>query len=119
MTKRIAAALLLPALALSACGSNKKVDVASYTCAQFSQSLNSKGDNSSGNFINQLRKQANLGQAKQTEIQEITLGIIFTCRGKPGSTHPATGALAIAQRIRAGKFRLPHAAGQGKKKSNQ
>jgi hypothetical protein len=112
MTRRIAAALLLPALALSACGGSKKVDVATYTCAQFTKSLNTKGDNSAGNFINQLRKQAQLGQSKQVERSEISLGIIVTCRGKPGSTRPAAGAIAIAKKVRAGKFhfRVPRSA---------
>jgi hypothetical protein len=106
MTRHVAAALLLAALALSACGGSKNVDVASYTCAQFTKSLNTKGDDSAGNYINQLRKKANLDQPKQTEIQEVSLGIIFTCRGKPATTRPAAGAIEVAKSVKAGKFRL-------------
>lgn len=108
-------ACLVPALALSACGSKeKKVDAAAYTCKQFDNSLKTKNDNSAGNFINQLVKQANLEHSGKTARSEVTVGIYFTCRNKPGSTKPAHGAVRVAQRIEAGKFHLP---GSGKKKS--
>jgi hypothetical protein len=106
---------VLPIFALSACGSDsKKVDTASYTCTQFNKSLRTKNDNTAGQFINTLRKDAALGQDKTTERREITLGIYFACRGKPGSTKPATTAVATAKQIKAGKFKLPTA-----KKSNK
>jgi hypothetical protein len=99
---------VLPALAFSACGGDDaKVDTASYTCADFNKSLRTKNDNTSGAFINQLRDEADLGQDKKTEQREITLGIYFACRGKPGTTKPASAALATAKQIKAGKFKLP------------
>src|SRR3954464_3344888 len=109
-------AALFPVLALSACGSKAKdVNTATYTCAQFSRSLSAKSDNSAGNFINQLRKQAALGQDAKTERREVTLGIYFACRGKPASTRPADAAVKTAQQVKAGKFKLPGAP----KKSNK
>ncbi len=108
--------LLLPVLAVSACGGDSKstIDTASYTCAQFNKSLRTKNDNTAGRFINELRKQASLGQDAKTERREITLGIYFACRGKPGSTKPAKAAVATAKQIKAGKFELP-----SPKKSNK
>src|SRR4051794_18962948 len=118
-TRMLASALLVPVLALSACGSKtKNVNAASYTCAQFSRSLASKSDNTAGNFINQLRKKAALAQTAQIERREVTLGIYFTCRGKPGSTTPASGAVKIAKELKSGKFKLP-AGPKPKKKSNK
>src|SRR3954470_11794196 len=118
-TRMLATAALVPVLALSACGSKTKdVNAATYTCAQFSRSLSAKSDDSAGNFINQLRKQAALGQDAKTERREVTLGIYFACRGKPGSTTPAKPAIVTAKQIKSGKFKLPAAAGT-KKKSNK
>jgi hypothetical protein len=114
MRVRLAALLLVPVFALAACGSSKNVDTASYTCSQFNKSLQTKGDDSAGNYINQLRKKAKLGQGEKVERSEITLGIVVSCRGKAGSTKPADNAVAIAKRIKAGKYKLP-----GKKKSTK
>jgi hypothetical protein len=102
MRRRLTAWLVLPALALGACGTND-VDTASYTCGQFSKSLRTKDDDSAGNYINQLRKQARLGQNAKTERNEITFGILVACRGKPPSTKPAKQAIATAKRLKAGK----------------
>ncbi len=100
--------LILPVLALAACGSSSKdVDTAGYTCAEFNKSLRTKGDNTGGQYINKLRTEAKLGQDKKTERREITLGIYFACRGKPGSTKPADTAIATAKKIKAGKFKIP------------
>jgi hypothetical protein len=118
MTSRLAAILLLPVLALSACGSDKKVDASAYTCAQFQKSLNTKGDNTAGNYINQLRKRAKLNQPRRTEVQALTLGIVFSCRGKPGSTRPADRAVTIAKQIATGQFKLP-SRGKKNKKPNK
>ena len=108
MRCRLIACLLLPALALSACGGgNKKVDTASYTCAHFNQSLRTKGDDTAGTYINELRNDADLGQDTKVERRELTLGIFFACRGKPGSTKPKTVAIATAKKIKAGKFKTP------------
>src|SRR3954454_16572952 len=118
-TRMLATAAVVPVLALGACGSKTKdVNSAAYTCAQFSRSLSAKSDNSAGNFINQLRKQAALSQEAKTERREVTLGIYFACRGKPGSTKPAKLAIATAKQIKSGKFKLP-AAASTKKKSNK
>src|SRR5215213_11825473 len=96
-SRSLACALLLPVFALAACGGDTKdVDTAAYTCGQFHKSLATKDDNTSGNFINQLRKQAKLGQDEKTERREITVGVIFACRGKPRSTKPAKAAIALA-----------------------
>ena len=100
--------LALSVLGLAACGSSgKDIDTAAYTCAQFNKSLRTKGDNSSGRYIDNLRKQAKLGQNAKTERSEITLGIYFGCKGKPGSTKPAAVAIATAKQIKAGKFSIP------------
>jgi hypothetical protein len=115
MRSRLTALLVVPVFALAACGGDKQVDTASYSCGQFNKSLRTKGDNSSGNFINQLRKRANLGQSEKVERSEITLGIIVACRNKPASAKPADQAVATAKKIKAGKFRLPG----GKKKSTK
>ena len=118
-SRLLASTLLVPVLALSACGGKSKdVDTASYTCAQFNKSLATKGDSTSGNFINQLRKQAKLGKDEKTERRAVTLGIYFACRGKPGSTKPAKPAIANAKQLVAGKFKLP-AAPTTKKKSTK
>jgi hypothetical protein len=110
MRTPLASALLIPLLALAACGDKgEDVDTASYTCKDFNTSLETKGDNSSGAFINELRDQAKLGQDTKTERREITLGIVFACRGKPGSTKPADKAVTTAKQIKAGKFKLPSA----------
>jgi hypothetical protein len=115
----LSAGLLVPVLALAACGGgNKSVDTASYTCSQFTKSLNTKGDDSSGKFINELRKQAKLGASAKAESRTISLGIIFACRGKPGTTKPAKQAVVIAKQIKAGKFKLPGKP-PAKKKSNK
>ena len=106
MSRRLTAILLVLPVALSACGSSKHVDTASYTCGQFNKSLRSKSDNTSGNFVNQLRKQAKLGQPEKTERNEVALAVYFACRGKPGSARPGKEAVAIAKQIRAGKFTL-------------
>jgi hypothetical protein len=100
--------LVVPVLALSACGGNSKsVDTATYTCAQFNKSLRTKGDDTAGNFINQLRKQAKLNQNVKTERREVSLGIFFACSGKPGSTRPADQAVKTAKALKAGTFKLP------------
>jgi len=111
--------VVLPVLALSACGgSDKKIDTAAYTCADFNKSLRTKGDDTSGQYINKLSDQAKLGQDKKTSRRELTLGIYFACRGKPGTTKPAAGAIATAKAIKSGKFKLPSAPGT-KKTSGQ
>jgi hypothetical protein len=115
MRSRLTAVLLLAALGLAACGGSKDVDTASYTCADFSKSLRTKGDDSAGNYINQLRKDADLGQSTKVEQREITLGILIACRGKPGSTKPANAAIATAKKVKAGKFK---AAGTKKTSGN-
>ena len=116
MTSRtVAATLAVSALALAACGDSKHVDTSAYTCGQFNKSLKTKGDNTSGGFINQLRREAKLGQAKQTEVRELTLGVFFACRGKPASTKPAKPAIATAKLIRAGTFKIPGAPSSKKK----
>src|SRR5213595_2255659 len=106
--RQSAGAVVLSVLALAGCGSSKSkdVDASTYTW-DFSKSLKTKGDDSAGNYINQLRKQANLGQDAKTERSAITLGIYFACRGKPGSTKPAGTAVATAKLIKAGKFHIP------------
>ena len=99
----------MPVLALSACGGGdkSKVDTATYTCAEFNKSLRTKNDNTSGEYINKLVEQADLGQEKTVARREITLGIYFACRNKPGSTKPAATAIATAKKIKAGEFKLP------------
>lgn len=115
----LATALIVPTLAISACGSKEtKVDTASYTCGQFSKSLSAKSDNTAGSYINALRKQAKLGQDVKTERRELTLGIYFACRNKPASTRPAQVAIKTAKQIKAGKFKLPGRT-ESKKKSNK
>lgn len=111
----LAILVAVPALALGACGRGDDVDTATYTCADFNKSLRTKDDNSSGQFINRLRDRAKLGQSTEVERREITLGIIFACRGKPGSTKPANTAVATAKRIRDGKFKFPAAKKAGEK----
>jgi hypothetical protein len=121
-SRSLSALLLLPVLTLAACGGSssktKDVNTAAYTCAQFNKSLATKGDDTAGNFINQLRKQANLGQDSNTERREVTLGIFFACRNKPGSTKPATAAVTTAKKIKTGKFRLPASSNPKKKSGN-
>lgn len=117
MRSRLSAAVLLtPVLALAACGSSgKPVNTATYTCSQFNKSLSSKDDATAGRYINELVKQAKLDQDTKIERREITLGIYFGCRGKPGSTKPASVAVKTAQQIKAGKFKLPAGPGKAKK----
>jgi hypothetical protein len=91
--------LLVSLLALPACGKNPDVDLASYSCADFNKSLKSKDDESAGRFINQLREKARLGQGEKVERREVTLGIIYTCRGTKGSVKPANKAIAYAKRL--------------------
>src|SRR3954449_6381473 len=115
-SRSFAGLLLVPVLALSACGDKTKtVDTAAYTCADFNKSLATKGDDTAGRFINELRKQAKLGQEQKTERREVTLGIYFACRGKPGSTKPAKPAIVTAQQIKAGKYKLPGSTAKKKK----
>lgn len=106
MRPGLVALVLVPALLLSACGGNKKVDTTAYTCGQFNKSLRTKGDDTAGTFINELRKQAKLGQSEKVERSEITLGIIVTCRGKTAATKPADHAISVAKQIKAGTFKL-------------
>jgi hypothetical protein len=108
------ASLALCVLALAACG-NKDVDTAGYTCGQFNTSLKTKGDDSAGNYINQLRKDADLGQDEKVERREITLGIIVACRGQAAGKKPANEAIATAKKIKAGKFKLQTQASKKKK----
>jgi hypothetical protein len=113
---RLPAALLaLCVLCLAACG-NKDVDTADYTCGEFNKSLKTKGDDTAGNFINQLREDADLGQDDKVERREITLGIIVACRGESANAKPADEAIATAKKIKAGKFKLQ--AGSSKKKKS-
>ena len=111
MRPGLVALLVAPAFALAACGGAKNVNTATYTCGQFNKSLKTKGDNSSGNFINQLRKQAKLDQKTKTERAEIAFGTFVACRNKPAATRPAKQAIAIAKQVKAGKLR----GGSGKK----
>ena len=107
MSRRpLALLLVLPVFALGACG-DKPVNTAAYTCGQFNKSLQTKGDDTSGNFVNQLRKKAKLGQSAKVEHGEISLAIFAACRGRPASTRPAQAALKFAAEMKAGKFRLP------------
>jgi hypothetical protein len=108
------AALLVVSLLLAACGGGKDVDTATYTCGQFNKSLRTKGDNTSGNFINQLQKQAKLGQKDKVERAEITFGIVVACRGKPASTRPRDRAITVAKQLKSGTYKLP-----SKKKSSK
>jgi hypothetical protein len=118
-SRTLSALLLVPVLTVAACGSKTKdVNTAAYTCAEFNKSLSAKNDDSAGNYINGLRKQANLGQDVKVERRELTLGIFFACRGKPGTTTPATQAIVTAKAIKAGKFHLPKAP-KSTKKSNK
>jgi hypothetical protein len=115
-SRTLSVLLLVPVLALAACGSKtKSVNTAAYTCAEFNKSLATKGDDTAGNYINGLRKQANLGQDAKTERREITLGIFFACRDKPGTTKPAATAIASAKAIKNGTFKIPGAANTKKK----
>jgi hypothetical protein len=108
----VSSLLLLSVFGLAACGGKSEdVNTASYTCAEFNKSLATKGDDTAGNFINSLRKEAKLGQDKKTERSELTLGIYFACRGNAGSTKPRNTAIATAKRIKAGKFKVPGAPG--------
>lgn len=118
--RRLSALAVVAVLTLSACGEDDdKVNVASYSCADFNKSLRTKDDNTSGRYINELRKQARLGQEEKVERRTITLGIYFTCRGKPGTTKPAKGAVATAKKIKAGTFEAPAAPEDTKKKSTK
>ena len=109
--------LVVPVLALSACGGgDKSIDAATYTCAQFNKSLATKGDNTSGNYLNRLRLQAKLRQDNKPALRELELGVYFACRGKPGSTRPAAQAIATARQIEAGRFHLPAPTAPAKKK---
>ena len=105
--------LALCALAVVACGTDN-VDTASYTCGDFNKSLRTKGDDTAGNYINQLRKDADLGQSESVERREVSFGIIISCRGKPAATKPAKEAIATAKLLKAGKYK-PRSA---KKKSS-
>ena len=111
--------LALVVLALAACGSgsSSKVDTATYTCGDFNRSLRTKGDNSSGTYINALRKEADLGQDAKIEQREITLGILSACRGKPASTKPADDAIKVAKRIKVRTESLKKAVEKKKKSS--
>jgi hypothetical protein len=113
-----AAFLALCVLALAACGGSKDVDTAAYTCGQFNKSLRTKGDDTAGNFINQLRKQADLGQDDKVERREVTLGIIVACRGASPTKKPADEAIANAKKAKAGKLTL-QTQGSKKKKSDE
>lgn len=113
----LALLLVAPALMVSTCGRGPKVDTATYTCAKFNKSLRTKDDNTSGQFINRLRDQAKLGEDTKVERRQIALAIYLTCRGKPGSTRPATKAIATAKQMRSGKFRVPAQGKTTKKKS--
>lgn len=117
MRSVVATLLALSVLGVAACGSDN-VDTATYTCGDFNKSLRIKGDNSSGNFINQLRKDAKLGQDEKTERREITIGIIFACRGHAPSTKPADKAIAAAKLIKTGKFKVQQTP-KTKKKSGE
>jgi len=110
------AALAASALALASCGSGKQVSPATYTCGEWDKSLKTAGDNTSGNFINKLRKQANLGQSKKLETREISFAIYLACRGKPASTRPAAKAIATAKALKAGTYKPPP--GPAKKKTS-
>jgi hypothetical protein len=103
----IALLLIVPALALTACGRGEKVDTAKYTCAEFSKSLRTKNDTTAGQFINKLRDKGSFEGDAKIARRQLTLGIFFACRGKPGSTKPADRAIATARSIRAGKFKIP------------
>ena len=117
-SRTLSALLLVPVLALAACGSKTKdVNTTAYSCDDFNQSLATKSDDTAGNYINGLRKQANLGQDAKTERRELTVGIFFACRGKPGTTKPATTAIASAKAIKSGKFHIPRPANGSKKSS--
>jgi hypothetical protein len=109
--------LALCVLALAACG-NKEVDTATYTCGQFNKSLHTNGDDTAGTFINQLRKEADLGQDEKVERREITVGIIVACRGEPAKTKPANEAIATAKEIKAGDY-TPQTGSSKKKKSDE
>src|SRR5436190_1246453 len=63
MRCHLAALLVVPVFALAACGGSKEVKASGYTCGQFNKSLRTKADNTAGSYINQLRKQAKLGQS--------------------------------------------------------
>ena len=115
----LACALVSAVALLSACGdSGNAVDTATYTCADFNKSLATKGDDTAGRFINDLRKQAKLGQDDKTERREVAAGVYFTCRGKPGSTKPADQAIKTAQAIKSGKFKAPVPPSKKKKSNN-
>src|SRR4051812_12363027 len=90
---------VLAASMFAACGSSH-VDTAKYTCGEFNKSLRTKGDDSSGTFIRDLRTEANLGQDAKTEQREITIGIIVACRGKAGNKTPGDEAITTAKKIK-------------------
>jgi hypothetical protein len=117
MRRALAVLVALSAFAVAACGTDN-VDTAAYTCGEFNKSLKTKGDDTAGNYINQLRKDADLGQDEKVERREITLGIIVACRGESAKKTPADEAIATAKKIKAGKFKL-QAPSSKKKKSGE
>ena len=120
MTYRTLSTLLvLPALAFSACGSKTKdVDVATYTCGQFQKSLNTKGDDSAGNYINQLRDKVDFGKDAKTERGLTAQAIYFACLGQPASKKPLAAATTSMKQMKAGTFKPPKLP-KAKKKSGQ
>ena len=118
MPSRLVILIVLPVMALAGCGTSH-VDTASYTCGDFNKSLKTKGDDSAGTFIRDLRGEAKLGQSQKTEEREITAGIIFACRNEPASTKPRTEAISIARKLKAGTFKAPAPPAADKKKSTE
>ena len=100
--------MLLAAVALtaSACG-GEEIDAATYTCGEFSKSLDTKDDRTAGTYIRLLNDRAGLKGSRSLQERRMTYAIYVACRGQESSYKPATVAVANAKKIAAGKPVVP------------
>ena len=99
--------LLIPAaLLVAACG-GEDIDASTYTCGQFSKSLDTKDDRSAGTYIRLLNDRAKTKGERAVQEKRMAYSIYVACRGKKASFRPADEAVSNAKKIAAGKAVIP------------
>ena len=107
LIRRALCSLLLPAAVLAAGCGYEEIDANAFTCGEFSKSLDTKGDESAGQYIRLLNERAKLGGPRADREKVMAYSIFVACRGEKASFKPASEAIANAKAIRAGKNVVP------------
>ena len=112
----ICASLLAAAAVFAGCG-YEEIDANTYTCGEFQKSLDTKDNETAGQYIRLLNDRAKLKGRRSDREKVMAYAIFAACRGEKASVRPANKAVANAKAIQAGKQVLPKDASAREKKA--